>query len=138
MVYIKKKKKYGHIKNLILKYIGMKNINILNRKQHVEINVVFLELILKLYDVYIMKNIVIAPWRCLHCFDLHINMVTQKCQERIYVCIVLILYIAVFCIIFVCAVFNSLWLLVFTQITYTVACILFSGILMPFYVCQRV
>ena len=44
-------KKNGHIKNLILKYIGMKNINILKRKRHVGINVVFLELILTLYDV---------------------------------------------------------------------------------------
>jgi hypothetical protein len=31
------------LKNLILKYIGMKNINILKRKCHVGINVVFLE-----------------------------------------------------------------------------------------------
>ena len=38
----------------------MKNINILKRKCHV-INVVFLEVILKLYDVCFMKNIVIAP-----------------------------------------------------------------------------
>jgi len=37
------------LKNLILKYIGMKNINILKRKCHVGINVVFLEVILKLY-----------------------------------------------------------------------------------------
>jgi len=48
-------------KNLILKYIGMKNINILKRKCHVEINVVFLEVILKLYDVRFMKNIFTAP-----------------------------------------------------------------------------
>jgi hypothetical protein len=47
-------------KNLILKYIGIKIINILKRKCHVGINV-FLELILKLYDVCIMKNIFIAP-----------------------------------------------------------------------------
>jgi len=36
-------------KNFILQYIGMKNINILKRKCQVGINVVFLELILKLY-----------------------------------------------------------------------------------------
>ena len=34
----------------------MKNINILKRKCHVGINVVFLEEILKLYDVCYMKN----------------------------------------------------------------------------------
>jgi hypothetical protein len=44
------------LKSLILKYIGMKNINILKRKCHVGINVVFLEEILKLYDVCYMKN----------------------------------------------------------------------------------
>ena len=43
-------------KNLILKYIGVKNINILKRKCHVGINVAFLELILKLYDVCFMKT----------------------------------------------------------------------------------
>jgi hypothetical protein len=47
-------------KNLTLKYIGIKIINILKRKCHVGINVVFLELILKLYDVCFMKNIFIA------------------------------------------------------------------------------
>jgi hypothetical protein len=41
--------------------IGMKNIIILKRKCHVEINVVFLEEILKLYDVCFMKNIFISP-----------------------------------------------------------------------------
>ena len=50
----------------------MKNINILKRKCQVGINVVFLELILKLYDVCFMKNIFIAPWTCLHRPDLHI------------------------------------------------------------------
>jgi hypothetical protein len=49
------------LKNLILKYIGMTNINILKRKCHVGINVVFLEVILKLCDVCFMKNIFIAP-----------------------------------------------------------------------------
>ena len=38
----------------------MKNINILKRNCHVGINVVFLEMILKLYDVCFMKNIFIA------------------------------------------------------------------------------
>jgi hypothetical protein len=42
-------------------YIGMKNINILKRKCQVRINVVFLDVILKLYDVCFMKNIFIAP-----------------------------------------------------------------------------
>ena len=62
---------YVTLKNLILKYIGMTNINILKRKCHVGINVVFLEVILKLYECF-MKNIFIAPWTCLHHFDLHI------------------------------------------------------------------
>jgi hypothetical protein len=39
----------------------MKNTNILKRKCDVGINVVFLELILELYDVCFMKNIFIAP-----------------------------------------------------------------------------
>jgi len=60
------------LKNLILKYIGRKKINILIRKCHVEIDVVFLEVILKLFDVCFMKHIFIAPWTCLHRFDLHI------------------------------------------------------------------
>ena len=60
------------LKNLILKYIGRKKINILKRKCHVEIDVVFLEVILKLYDVCFMKHIFIAPWTCLHRFDIHI------------------------------------------------------------------
>ena len=66
------KNKLVTLKNLILKYIGMTNINILKRKCHVGINVVFLEVILKLCDVCFMKNIFIAPWTCLHHFDLHI------------------------------------------------------------------
>jgi hypothetical protein len=33
---------------------------------------VFLEVILKLCDVCFTKNIFIAPWTCLHRFDLHI------------------------------------------------------------------
>jgi hypothetical protein len=49
------------MKNVILKYIGRKNINILERNCHVGINVVFLEVILELYDVCFMKNISIAP-----------------------------------------------------------------------------
>ena len=49
------------MKNLILKYIGRKKINILERKCHVGINVVFLEVILKLYDVCFMKHIFTAP-----------------------------------------------------------------------------
>jgi hypothetical protein len=49
------------LKNLILKYIGMTNINILKRKCHVGINVVFLEVMLKLCNVCFMKNIFIAP-----------------------------------------------------------------------------
>ena len=53
--------------NLILKYIGMKNINILReKKHHVGVNVVLLELILKLYDVCFMQNICIAPFRPPH------------------------------------------------------------------------
>ena len=55
------KNKMVTLKNLILKYIGMKNINILKRECHVGINVVFVEEILKLYDVRFMKNIFIAP-----------------------------------------------------------------------------
>ena len=55
------KNKMVTLKNLILKYIGMNNINILKRKCHVGINIVFLEEILKLYDVCFMKNISIAP-----------------------------------------------------------------------------
>jgi hypothetical protein len=66
------KNKMVTLKNLILTYIGMKNIIILKRKCHVEINVVFLEEILKLYDVCFMKNIFISPWTCLYRFDLHI------------------------------------------------------------------
>ena len=42
------KNKLVTLKNLILKYIGIININILKRKCHVGINVVFLEVILKL------------------------------------------------------------------------------------------
>ena len=47
---------------------------ILKRKCQVGINVVFLDVILKLYDVCFMKNIFIAPWTCLHHSqsDLHI------------------------------------------------------------------
>jgi len=44
----------------------MKNINILKRKCHVGINVMFLELILTLYDVCLMQNICIAPFRHAH------------------------------------------------------------------------
>jgi hypothetical protein len=40
----------------------MKNINILKRKCHVGINVVFSELILTLYDVCFMQNLYIAPF----------------------------------------------------------------------------
>ncbi len=40
----------------------MKNINILKRKRHVGINVVFSELILTLYDVCFMQNLYIAPF----------------------------------------------------------------------------
>ena len=54
------KNKLVTLKNLILKYIGMTNINILKRKCNVGINVVFLEVILKLCDVCFMKNIFIA------------------------------------------------------------------------------
>jgi hypothetical protein len=53
-----------------------KKINILKRKCHVGINVqnvVFLEVILKLYDVCLMKHIFIAPWTCLHRFDIFIR-----------------------------------------------------------------
>ena len=49
------------LNNSILKYIGMKYINILKRKCLVGITVAFLELILKLYDVCFMKNFFIAP-----------------------------------------------------------------------------
>jgi hypothetical protein len=50
------------MKNLILKYIWYEKYQyILKRKCHVGINVVFLEEILKLYDVCFMKNISIAP-----------------------------------------------------------------------------
>ena len=55
------KNKMVTLKNLILKYIGMKNINILKRKCHIGINVVLLEMILKLYDVCFMKNMFSAP-----------------------------------------------------------------------------
>ena len=44
----------------------MKNINILKRKRHVGINVMFLELILTLYDVCFMQNICIDPFRHSH------------------------------------------------------------------------
>ena len=56
------KNKMVTLKNLILKYISMKNINILKRKCRVGINLLFLELILKLYDVCFTKNICIAPF----------------------------------------------------------------------------
>ena len=65
------KNKIVTLKNLLLKYIGMKNIIILKRNCHVGMNVVILEVILKLYDACFMKNIFIAPWTCLHRFDLH-------------------------------------------------------------------
>jgi hypothetical protein len=55
------KNKIVTLKNLLLKYIGMKNIIILKRDCHVGINVVFLEVILKLYDACFMKNMFIAP-----------------------------------------------------------------------------
>jgi hypothetical protein len=45
----------------------MKNINILKRKHHVGINVVFLELILTLYDVCFMQKFPLPH------FDLHIR-----------------------------------------------------------------
>ena len=56
----------------ILKYIGIKHIKIFKRKCHAEMHLVFLEVILKLYDVCFMKNISIAPCTCLHRFDIHI------------------------------------------------------------------
>ena len=65
------KNKIVTLKNLLLKYIGMKNIIILKRNCHVGMNVVILEVILKLYDACFMKNICIAPWTCLHRFDLN-------------------------------------------------------------------
>jgi hypothetical protein len=77
------KNKMVTLKNLILKYIGIKNINILKRKWHVGINVVFLEVILKLCDVCFMKNIFIASWTCLHCFDLHIIIRWPKNVRRV-------------------------------------------------------
>jgi hypothetical protein len=49
------KNKMVTLKNLILKYIGMNNINILKRNCQVGINVVFVEVILKLYDVRFKK-----------------------------------------------------------------------------------
>ena len=55
------KNKLVSLKTLMLKYIGMTNINILKRKYNVGINVVFLEVVLKLCDVCFMKNICIAP-----------------------------------------------------------------------------
>ena len=66
------KNKVVTLKNLILKYIGREKINIWKRKCHVEIDVLFLEVILKLYDVCFMKHIFIVLWTCLHHFDLHI------------------------------------------------------------------
>ena len=72
LLMIIKQIKWSHWTNSILKYIGMKYINILKGKCHVGITVAFLELILKLFDVCFMKNIFIAPWICLHHFDLHI------------------------------------------------------------------
>jgi hypothetical protein len=50
------KNKMVTLKNSILIYIGMNNINRLKRNCHVGINVVFLEMILKLYDVCFMKT----------------------------------------------------------------------------------
>jgi hypothetical protein len=47
------KNKMVALKNLTLNYIGMQNINILKRKCHVGINVVFLEVILKLYEKHL-------------------------------------------------------------------------------------
>jgi flagellar biosynthesis protein FlhB len=73
----------------------MKNINTLKRKCHVGINVVFLELILELYDVCFMKNIFIAPWTCLHRFYLHIIIRWPENVRRVN--IVVILYIVIFC-----------------------------------------
>ena len=43
------------LKNLILKYIGMKNMNILKRRCNVGIHVVFLEVLLKLYNTWLIK-----------------------------------------------------------------------------------
>ena len=94
------KNKMVTLKNLILKYIGIKYINILKRKCHVEINVVFLDVILKLCDVCFMKNIFIAPWTCLHHCDLHIiirwpenvkrvNKICIHCGHFIHCCILL-------------------------------------------------
>jgi phosphotransferase system glucose/maltose/N-acetylglucosamine-specific IIC component len=82
------------LKNLILKYISVKHINILKRKCHVGINVVFLELIMKLYDVCFMKNIFIATWTCLHRFDLHIIIRWPENVRKVN--IVVILYIVIF------------------------------------------
>ena len=104
------------LKNLILKYIhdiGMTNINILKRKCHVGINVVFLEVILKLCDVCFMKNICIAPWTCLHHFDLHIII---RWPENVKICIhcghFIHCYILWWILYYFLAVHDSLWLLV--------------------------
>ena len=78
------KNKMVTLKNLILKYIGMKNINIiLKRKCHLQINVVCLVVILKLYDVCFMKSIFIAPWTFLHRFDLHIIITWPENVRRL-------------------------------------------------------
>ena len=48
-------------------------------------SVVFLEVILKLYDVCycFMKNICIAPWTCLHRSDLHIVIMWPENVRRV-------------------------------------------------------
>jgi hypothetical protein len=65
---------------------------------------VFLEGILKLYDACFMKYIFIAPWKCLHRFDLHIiiRWKSQECKQDMLTLwsFYILLYFAEFCIIF--------------------------------------
>ena len=112
------KNKLVTLKNWILKYIGMTNINILKRKCHVGINVVFLEVILKLYDLCFMKHICIAP---LHRFDLQIIIRWPENVRRVYkICLHCGNFIHCYILLIFLVVHHSLWLLVFHSCHYRI------------------
>ena len=74
-------------------------------------------MILKLYDVCFMKHIFIAPWTCLHRFDLHIIIRWPENVRRVNnICLhcghFLHCYILLNFVLFVLEVHDSLWLLI--------------------------
>jgi len=71
-----------------------KKINILKRKCHVEINVVFLVVIWKLYDVCFMKTIFIAPMNMFAPFrpsyNTHVTTERENLNFFVLACLILI------------------------------------------------